>query len=385
MKKLSLLIFLFSLYCSSVPDEAKNPNDKQKQLLGETKCGNPPENMTCVPQTEITISGVNKSVFTFYIDKFEITNLKYNECVLSKGCKPNTKINSSEFEGMRRDNQPAVGLSYSMAHDYCKWAGKRLPTETEWQSAYKYSEPSKEITCTKANIGNCNPTTRDVGSYSSASMYDMTGNVSEWVNEWVGTCKNGNCSDTSCESVCIKNPPTCSGRFPCGSLNTMTIKGGAYDTSLESGSIDSRLAINIDGEKQKTGARCVSSSPYLTNAPGWMLKNPPKSPNDLPKKLSEKDESILHKLEAYDVLDKPFCSKPYTSPIECRDPVSYVKTNEARSYLFAPYIKNLGGGYVGVAADSNYTFIAHAKSEYVWLMDFDFVIFNLHKMIRAFI
>ncbi|MDX1959970.1 MAG: SUMF1/EgtB/PvdO family nonheme iron enzyme [Leptospiraceae bacterium] len=371
-------------YCSSVVEDPKTPEDKQKQLSGEGKCGNAPNNMVCVPEKSISIAGATKTVSTFYIDKYEITNASYQECVKEKGCKPNTKINSKDFESMRGLNQPAIPLTYSMAHDFCKWSGKRLPTEAEWQSAYEFSEPKKEITCASANVGNCNPVTKDVGSYSSAGMYDLQGNAPEWVNEWVGNCKNGNCSDTSCEQVCIKTS-ICSGRFPCEKLNTMLVKGGGFYTPIDSAKPESRLAVNVDGEKEKIGARCVSSSSYLTNAPGWMISNPPKAPKELPGKLSEKEVSMLHNLEAYDTLDKPFCSKPYTSPIECRDPVSYVKTNEARSYLFAPYIKNLRGGYVGVAADSNYTFIAHAKSEFVWLMDFDFVIINLHKMIRAYV
>ncbi|MEM1008050.1 MAG: hypothetical protein AAGJ35_03510, partial [Myxococcota bacterium] len=87
-----------------------------------------------------------------------------------------------------------------------------------------------------------------------------------------------------------------------------------------------------------------------------------------------------------DVLaNKKLCPRAGRSGGNCRDPNHYVTSNELHQYLWLPYLRNLGGGYVGVGADQNYNFIAWARSEYVWLMDYDAVIVWVHKMHRAFL
>jgi hypothetical protein len=58
----------------------------------------------------------------------------------------------------------------------------------------------------------------------------------------------------------------------------------------------------------------------------------------------------------------------------------YPASNERRIDLFMPYIANLGGGYIGVGTDQNLSFLAKAKSECVWLMDFDPEIVKVNKL-----
>ena len=58
----------------------------------------------------------------------------------------------------------------------------------------------------------------------------------------------------------------------------------------------------------------------------------------------------------------------------------YIISNERRIDMFAPYLKNLGGIYIGVGTDQNLTFAAWAKSEYVWLMDFDDVVVAINQI-----
>ncbi|MCC5814180.1 MAG: hypothetical protein JJT78_05435, partial [Leptospira sp.] len=101
--------------------------------------------------------------------------------------------------------------------------------------------------------------------------------------------------------------------------------------------------------------------------------------------LSNSQKKTLHDLEAYDTLDKPICKQKYYSTATCKDPMTYIKTNEGKNWYFADYIKNLRGGYAGVAADLNYTLIAHAKSEYVWLYDFDSNIVAYHTFLKPLI
>lgn len=70
-------------------------------------------------------------------------------------------------------------------------------------------------------------------------------------------------------------------------------------------------------------------------------------------------------------------------PIKSAD--RYLRSNETELQVFGPHIDDLGGGYVGVGADQNYTLAAMAKSRFVWLMDYDPWVVTLHRIYRALI
>lgn len=89
--------------------------------------------------------------------------------------------------------------------------------------------------------------------------------------------------------------------------------------------------------------------------------------------LSEKWNGL--KLREYDVLPK---NRGLSAP-------HYPASNENRIDLFYEHIKNLGGGYVGVGTDQNFTFIAWARSEYAYLMDFDPVVVCINRIHLHFI
>lgn len=375
------------------------------QIPDNSECKNPPIGMVCVPggpaiigadptdksATPQELSSTTVNVGTFYIDKYEVTNEDYDKCVKSKGCKHFKNIKNKLYDGYRGPKQPAVPLSWDRANDYCKWAGKRLPTEAEWEKAARgekgtiYPWGNDPPSCDKANFKGCKETTADVGSYPPGhyGIYDMAGNGFEWVNDWGAECK-GNCRSAcgkDCEGDNPKGP--CSGKFPCKGFTMKVLKGGSWWWAPEQMRGSFRRLEKVDSGGNRLSVRCATSSPILNNPPGWMISKPPADLSD-PKPPTEEEVKMMFPKE-YDTLDKKICTEPFKSPAHCKDPTTYFKSNESRIFLFSKYVKNLGGGYIGVAADGNYSFIAHARSRWVWLMDFDRNINRLHKVLKALI
>jgi len=123
----------------------------------------------------------------YYIDKYEVTNAQYRRFCRATGHRRTPYPASRNLGG---DNQPVVGVSWYDAWEYCRWAGKRLPTEAEWEKAargtdgrtYPWGNTWHSDYCNsgEAGLGKTTP----VGSFpQGASPYgvmDMAGNVWEW-------------------------------------------------------------------------------------------------------------------------------------------------------------------------------------------------------------
>ena len=131
----------------------------------------------------------------FWIDQVEVTNGMYNLCVQTGLCRPPARISSDNrleyFGNPEFQDYPVVHIAWYDANAYCQWAGRRLPTEAEWEHAArgddKRNYPWGDELPNEYNSNSVNIVgdTSRVGSYAEGAspfgVLDMAGNVWEWV------------------------------------------------------------------------------------------------------------------------------------------------------------------------------------------------------------
>jgi len=143
---------------------------------------------------------------SYYIDKYEVTNAQYKKfCDATQHAyPPNPGFDPNYFAG--KPDYPVLGATFEDALAYASWAGKRLPTEEEWEKAASWDPVARrkrqypwgdQFTADRANIGSGRPVpvTEATGDLSFYGVLNMAGNAFEWVDAPYKPYNGNNMSD----------------------------------------------------------------------------------------------------------------------------------------------------------------------------------------------
>jgi formylglycine-generating enzyme required for sulfatase activity len=124
-------------------------------------------------------------VETFWIDRVEVTNRRYLRCMEAGRCTPPSGSDPAQHA---RAEEPVTILSWAQADAYCRWAGKRLPTEAEWEKAargvdgrrYPWGDSFAPGRASAGRTFGLGPVGRHPAGASPYGVLDMAGSVWEW-------------------------------------------------------------------------------------------------------------------------------------------------------------------------------------------------------------
>jgi formylglycine-generating enzyme required for sulfatase activity len=225
-------------------------------------------------------------VRSFLLDRTEVTNAAYAECVAAKACRKARKGLAGEG-GFGTDadfgapNQPVSGISWSDARAYCAFRGKRLPTEAEWERAargqderlYPWgNEPPDETRAVFAARHTASVCSVPLGN-GPFGHCDLAGNVWEWLDDDYDPLAYsrpsarsglpGSCAEirTAQNELRQKGPRGFTGTNPIPTGCDKNLRGGAFNYFLKGLRSSNRVHHPASFRMIMAGVRCAADAP----------------------------------------------------------------------------------------------------------------------------
>ncbi len=206
----------------------------------------------------------------YYIDKFEVSNAQYKQCVDAGACPLPVGVYSPQspqlaFGNPAFNDYPVVFVSQGNASQYCVWSGKRLPTEAEWEKAargntdrriYPWGEMWDGY---RANAAQGKPGPLSVRSYtpdgcSPLGACNMTGNVAEWVADFYQSNYYADSQRSAPVGTIIHDPVNWN-----TTTGKLVVRGGSFRSTIYEARVSKRGNRAADTTVDDIGFRCARS------------------------------------------------------------------------------------------------------------------------------
>ena len=228
----------------------------------------------------------------FWIDQTEVTNAMFAEFVLATGYETDAELDGDSYvyqdgewnnlsgadwqhpQGPANslsglEDHPVVHVSWNDAQSYCEWTGRRLPTEAEWEKAARgadgrkypwgdqdvagnllnFADRNLDVGWADTNVDDGYEFTAPVGSYPAGAspydVFDMAGNVWEWVADWYDENYYGDSPSSNPEGPV--------------SGNYRILRGGSWGNNDRDVRSANRRWNSPDGSRRYLGFRCARS------------------------------------------------------------------------------------------------------------------------------